>query len=279
VGTLKKVAVIIPFYKETLTDFESMALQQGQNVLANHPLIAIKPNRLTLPEVAKQVPFAAIESFDDHYFANIHGYNQLMLSTEFYERFLNYEFMLIYQLDAFVFSDQLLYWCNQGFDYIGAPWLRSIKHVDIVKAVKSNLKYYFHSKYDVQVDGLPSIMQFENRVGNGGFSLRRVKKFYEVTLNRQISIQRYLANAGHNRYNEDAFWSIEVNRKKKFLNIPGYKKAVSFAFELAPNRALRINNNKLPFGCHAWDRYLEFWRPYFVQQGYQQMDDQAIPKK
>ena len=32
--------------------------------------------------------------------------------------------MLIYQLDAFVFQDDLAYWCQQNYDYIGAPWLR-----------------------------------------------------------------------------------------------------------------------------------------------------------
>ena len=31
--------------------------------------------------------------------------------------------MLIYQLDAYVFKDELLNWANKGYDYIGAPWL------------------------------------------------------------------------------------------------------------------------------------------------------------
>ena len=52
-------------------------------------------------------------------------------------------------------------------------------------------------------------------------------------------------------YNEDAFWSIEVNRKKVVLNIPDYKVALKFAFELAPERAYKINNNQLPFGPYG----------------------------
>lgn len=44
-----------------------------------------------------------------------------MLSAEFYDRFAAYEYVLIYQLDAFVFADRLAEFCQMGYDYIGAP--------------------------------------------------------------------------------------------------------------------------------------------------------------
>ncbi len=31
--------------------------------------------------------------------------------------------MLIYQLDAYVFKGEWLFWANQEYDYIGAPWI------------------------------------------------------------------------------------------------------------------------------------------------------------
>ncbi len=43
-----------------------------------------------------------------------------MMDNTFYKQFLNYEYILIYQLDAFVFKDELNY-CSQGIDYVGAP--------------------------------------------------------------------------------------------------------------------------------------------------------------
>jgi small ligand-binding sensory domain FIST len=35
-------------------------------------------------------------------------------------------------MDCLVFSDQLLAWCNRGYDYVGAPWFKSqmIKRYD-----------------------------------------------------------------------------------------------------------------------------------------------------
>ena len=264
---VKQAAVVIPFYRDTITPYEAIALQQCFKVLANHPIIAIKPNQLTLPPEVQAYPFTEVVNFEDSYFKNIEGYNALMLSPQFYEAFLGYQYILIHQLDAFVFEDKLSYWCDQNYDYIGAPWLRDCDHPDLFKAVKSNLKYYFHIRYDIRKDGVPTKYQWENQVGNGGFSLRRVQKFHDLSISLKSKIDEYLQETSYH-FNEDRFWSTEVNRKKKILNIPGYKKAVEFAFELVPDRALRLTNNQLPFGCHAWDRYVDFWKPVFKAYGY-----------
>jgi hypothetical protein len=263
----EKVTVIIPFYRADISAYEAIAIEQCYKVLSNYPIIAIKPQSLVLPAEVQKYPFTKILSFDDSFFKGIGGYNALMLSASFYKEFLDYEYMLIHQLDAFVFDDRLSYWCNQHYDYIGAPWLKDCDHPDIIKTVKSTIQYYFHTRYNIQKNGKPTRYQYENRVGNGGFSLRRVNKFYEQCLLRKAEIDTYLA-VGDHHFNEDGFWSVEVNRKSKKLNIPGYKTGIKFSVEFAPERAIRLNDNELPFGCHAWDRYADFWRPYFKRYGY-----------
>ncbi len=47
-----------------------------------------------------------------------------MLSPTFYDAFQAYRYVLIYQLDALVFSDRLTEWCEMDWDYVGAPWLK-----------------------------------------------------------------------------------------------------------------------------------------------------------
>lgn len=259
---LKKVAVVIPFYRDTISAYEKIALQQCESILSAYPKIAIKPDYLTLPEDAKFVSFSSTETFDKQYFVSIAGYNRLMLSPEFYTRFMDYEYILIYQLDAFVFSDELNYWCNQNIDYIGAPWIQQTSDSSKTKTLELKIKSYLYTRYDVHRKGLPSDKQFINKVGNGGFSLRRVKMFYDITLSMQSKIHSYLSSDNFH-YNEDAFWSIEVNRKKRILNIPFYKTALKFAFEFHPERAYILNYQQLPFGCHAWDKQVDFWRPIF----------------
>ena len=262
-----QAAIVIPFYRESIRGYERIALEQCFKVLKNHPIIAVKPNSLVLSNDVKKFPFIEIISFDNNFFAGVQGYNSLMLSAQFYHAFLSYEFILIHQLDAFVFKDELEYWCSKPYDYIGAPWLRDCDHPDLFKAIKSNVKYYLHVRYDIRKNGEPTVYQYENRVGNGGFSLRRVDKFYELCLKWKPQIESYLAKEGHH-FNEDRFWSVEVNRKHRNIKLPGYKTGVKFSFELVPDRALRLNDNQLPFGCHAWDRYVDFWQPIFKKYNY-----------
>jgi hypothetical protein len=260
-----KVVIVIPFYRDSLSAYEIIALQQCQRILSAYTIIAVKPASLTLPDAARVCNFDNEESFSDNYFKSIAGYNRLLLSTEFYDRFVAYEYILIYQLDAFVFKDELGYWCNQNIDYVGAPWIRN-KNDGLLKRWELQLKANFYTRFNIKRKGVPSSRQFMNKVGNGGFSLRRTKKFKELTISMQSQITFYLSNAAH-EYNEDMFWSIEVNRKQKLLNIPSWQTGLKFAFEFAPDRALIING-ELPFGCHAWDRHVDFWRPIFKQFNY-----------
>jgi len=261
-----KAAIIIPFYKDQLSAYEAIALQQCFKLLSAYNIIAIKPEKLNLPVSVTNYPFYKVVSFNDSYFESVQGYNRLMLSAEFYAAFTAYEYMLIHQLDAFVFKDELAYWCSQGFDYIGAPWINRVKY-GWFKSVKRSIQYYIHTRYNIVNNGLPTAKQLEYKVGNGGFSLRRVQVFHELCIKYRSTIEIYNSN-DHHYFNEDIFWSIEVNRKRRILKKPSYKQALKFAFEMYPNRALEINNNELPFGCHAWDLNIEFWRPIFSAAGY-----------
>lgn len=262
-----KVAVIVPIYKNTFTELEKISLKQCFKVLPHYITICVKPVSLKLDDISKEHHFNKVVSFEDFYFEDIQGYNKLMLSSEFYKAFLQYEFILLYQLDAFIFRDDLRYWCSQRFDYIGAPWLRCNDYPDIVKKVKSKMQTYLHIKLNKRINGAPTDIQFENKVGNGGFSLRRVSKFYHLSMKYKETIDYYNLYS-HHHFHEDAFWSIEVNRKRKNLNIPNYQKALSFSFENVPERCLMLNGQKLPTGCHAWDKHLNFWRPIFEKLNY-----------
>jgi len=260
----KTPAVIVPLYKTKLNHLEDLSLKQCFKHLSQHKIIAVKPECLSLENY--DYKFNEVISFDDEFFSNIAGYNRLMLSPVFYEKFLSYNYILIYQTDAFVFRDELLYWCKQGYDYIGAPWLRYDKYTDIIKAIKNTTLIYLHIKKNSKQPGsyLPTNRQFENRVGNGGFSLRNPKKFHQICIEEKELIDFYNTKSEH-YFNEDTFWGIEVNRKRKRLNIPGYKKAIYFSLENSLPHAVKIMGDKLPFGCHAWDMHIDFWRPIFAE--------------
>ena len=262
------VAVVIPFYRETLTEYEKISLTQCGRVLGEYPIIAIKPQKITLPDINGYIKPANILSFDNEYFNGVAGYNRLMLSPVFYREFFSFEFILIYQLDAFVFKNELKHWCSLGLDYIGAPWIRRTHHTRLIKTVKANLQRNYFIKYNILSKGLPSGRQFENKVGNGGFSLRRVRVFHDTSIAMSQTIASYLEKGNIHQYNEDAFWSIEVNRQTEMLKIATLAQGLKFAFESYPERAYLLNKQCLPFGCHAWNLYLNYWRPIFKAVGY-----------
>ena len=264
---LKQVAIVIPFYREELTDFEKIALLQCQKILAEYPKIAVKPRSLNLPAEASALTNLETISFDDEYFKDVWGYNRLMLSDFFYRSFSEYQYVLIYQLDAFVLRDDLKYWCGQGLDYVGAPWVRAKPHSGKFSAYWHQLKNDWYVRNNVSKNGKPRVEQLEDRVGNGGFSLRKVDTFLKYCVECKSLIEKY-QKENSSWFHEDIFWSIELNRKEKRLVIPPLETGLQFAFETNPERALLLSYNKLPFGCHAWDKHTDFWRPVFKSMGY-----------
>lgn len=228
------IAVVVPTYKERLSELEHISLFQLFQVLGTYDIFYVAPQSLHAEYLEK----ARVERFTDHLFEGIAGYNQLMLSKDFYMRFIKYKYILIYQLDAFVFYDGLLEFCNLGYDYIGAPWLTGMRK-------KVNDEYIYAN------------------VGNGGFSLRNVQSILRLLTEREEELKNY-------KENEDKFFSFNGDARFKVAPV---SVALKFAFEREVKKCFEKNNNKLPFGCHAWERYdYKFWRTHIEKLGYKLPD-------
>src|SRR5437879_1383914 len=88
------------------------------------PLLLICPESLETSDYAALSTDLRVERMSDKWFATNASYSALLLTRPFYERFAEYEFILIHQPDCFVFQDQLEYWCSRGWDYIAPPFFR-----------------------------------------------------------------------------------------------------------------------------------------------------------
>ena len=248
------VKVVIPFYRSAVSDLEMRSLMQACEVLHSYPLVAVKPVSLDLSEIQAMFPQLSVTSFDDDYFRGISGYNRLMLAPEFYERFLDCRYILIHQLDAFVFRDELTEWCNKGYDYIGAPWLQKpVYRLPVVSTVMSLIHRYR------KAEGKPSKQDLYDKVGNGGLSLRKVACHYRVTQEQASTIGFYLSQKRYHMYNEDVFWATEATG----FSYPKAEEALRFAFDKYPRYCFELNNRQLPFGCHSWykRKMKRFWQP------------------
>lgn len=259
-----KNIVVIPIYRVQPDSLELISFRQCCKVLGTHPICIATYKELDprcYLDVAKEYQTEiSFEYFDKCFFEGITGYNKMMLSKKFYLRFSSYEYLLIYQLDAYVFSDQLDLWCAKGYDYIGAPWFKNFKS---------------HEEVDDW-----------GGVGNGGFSLRRIDYFIRVlgwkgpvnSPHKLVSngawyfpIYRFFYGLGYqNTINfikrditifEDLFYCGTLEGTKLSPIRPNCQEAARFAFEKSPSYLMSITK-QLPFGCHAWRRfeYEVFWK-------------------
>lgn len=265
------VCVVIPVYKNTLTDYETISLTQCIRVLSKYPVALVAPDSLDLTPLTNQFPIQEIHTFSDEFFTDVQAYNRLMLSDQFYAAFDRYTYILIHQLDAFVFRDELAEWCRRGYDYIGAPWLRDCDYGGWADEFWFGWKQRMATWLDLKKDDgvTPREIVSQNRVGNGGFSLRRVSALRRVLREQANRIRAYEKQTMH-QYNEDVFFGIEVNRYWPRLRIPPFRTGLRFAVEFYPERAVNeYNRGQLPFGCHAWDVHeTAYWRPIFAKLGY-----------
>lgn len=255
-----------------MTQSEKVSFSQCCKILGMHSLCIITPDILNCEEYYQCAEKFNVklnrEIFSPKYFDGIKGYNSLCLSKEFYSRFSTYNYMLIYQLDAYVFYDNLSDWCSMGYDYIGAPWFEN----------------YGNHENGNQLWA----------VGNGGFSLRKIdwfihflgckrlygwkelkSKYYKGTIKSLLvcithfmgywqSCDCFLKEFGDN---EDKIFTISAAQTKLKPKIPDSYTAMYFAFEQSPTYLFSITQ-KLPFGCHAWKKYEyeSFWKQYIPIQ-------------
>jgi hypothetical protein len=238
---MKKIVTLVPVYKKTLDSLEMFSLDHSLSVLSEgRDVFFIASETLDQRYYSERYPAIPFITFEAANFESIPGYNRLLLSPSFYERFDDYEFMLILQTDAVLVHDELDFWCAQPFDYVGAPW---------------------PDGYELFVNA--GVFQGSNgkrvkvHVGNGGLSLRRVRKCRDLLAEFAGDIVGVFNRTGSS---EDLFFSVMGALSGDFI-VPNEITASRFSLELKPSYYVAVNGGKLPMGGHAWWKYEpDFWR-------------------
>lgn len=256
--------VVVPVYRTHASRLEQVSLAHLREFLGKYQISFIGPGWLS-----QYWPEHDFIEFPDEYFRSRYDYNRLLLSPLFYRRFAEYTHVLVYQLDALVFSDELLSWCAEPYDYIGATFYRDL----IEQADGYRWRY--------------------SRVAccNGGLSLRRVEAFLAhlegrrslaAAVARRMSrldfkgaalILRYRPYLNpsrprhHESLNEDVYFGVFSPLIEPSLRLPPSEVSNKFAFENVPNEVFERAKRVMPFGCHAFYKSqatLDFWRPHLV---------------
>jgi len=258
----KKVAIVIPTHKTKHESDEELSLRCLDNKLGEIDKFIVCPDKADPRISLKNLKTIKFENF---HFETWLNYNALLKTKIFWSKFIDYEFILLYQTDCLLFKANIEEWINLDYSFIGPP------HINIKKE-----KLSF--------------------VGNGGFSLRKVKDHWEALNNKKIYLfntkrqtLKYLLGRkrlvyflktifkafliyikkrindknysfkesfiSNSIYPEDIFWCMFGPNLNSDYKICPAKKAISFGFESAPQLAFKLNKNKKPFGCHNWTHY------------------------
>lgn len=231
-NTENPIVIVVPVYRNDLSVLECSAFKRCCKIFQSYSICLVSYKELDCSiyeKIAKKSHISLMrQDFDNDYFNGVGGYNRLMLLPDFYQRFCSFKNMLIYQLDAWVFDDEISIWCEKGYDYVGGP---------IPNEIFSRYTEVFCST--MGVDLVPT------NACNGGFSLRKIESFIKLAQQYQDKMGALLD--GH--MSEDIIWSFIMQD-----TIPNREEALQFSFDAYPQECYKENNKRFPMGCHAWFR-------------------------
>lgn len=266
-GPSKRVAVTVPLASHPqLTPDEEISLRHLRHYLGPYDRFVIAPQSMDVPHDDFE-----IVRFPDEYFGSANAATRLMMRPEYYETWSDYEYILTYQLDAIVFSDQLLDWCATGLDFVSAPNYGLADRFSMpcsggfaLRNVQSFLRVFDSDRYAVDPDeywrrltaGMPLPLRVLNLPRK---YLKRLHRFNNV----RRDIELFLRSPGP--ILEDGFFVMHGPKYNPDFRLPTIETALRFAFDETPRVAYELAGRQLPFGAHAWykqDR--QFWEPYLL---------------
>ena len=264
----KPLVIVTPVYLEEITENELLSIQSIKQHLNQYDRAIISPRKFeSNPKFITQWEEYGykVVFFDNQHFSSIEKHNKFLMSQLLYETFAEYDYMLMAQLDVLIFSNSIGYWMDKKLDYVGSSWIinegknkklvgnggnggLSLRNIQTFLKVIDSKKFY--SKRDL-FNILPAYSKVRNILFVGLLiQLKPLQSFAHL-------LKRFFAGK------EDMFWSYYAPFFVEDYHLASLEDTVAFAFERYPEFCFEENQQKLPFGTHAWEKYnIEFWEKH-----------------
>ena len=254
-----QVAILIPTHKTEFDHYETKSILRVIKLYQNKfDIFFICPDKI---KNKFDIYNINVEAFPNIFFSNHSQYNKLCMDKNFYNRFKNYEYILISQTDSIILEDKLDFWYKHNLSYIGGPSY----HKKLINKKPKSPKFFC----------------------NGGFSLRKVDDFINVLdshniyfqnidlkIINQICFRGYFLKFlklllksiffGNKKYfitnfflNEDVFYTYFAKLFIKKFKLPKNSKECAY-FALSEGIEYYIEKyNKKPFGIHGYNKKID----------------------
>ena len=235
--------IIIPIYKTNLEFRRFVTIANTYNLYKDkYDIYFICGKSLDISKYKLFFPNIPYKFYNDNYFRGQDEYSELMLSSFFYEEYINYKYILIAQDDAYITNRlNLEYFLNKKYDYIGAlsniPYDLNID--DLMYAYNNNLTLGdFNKQHNYHL------------FMNGGLSLRKTDVLYNVLKNhKDVGVE----------WEDDVICNI-LNENNNLYNTILVKDIIYFGYEDYDHITFNIykSNNIVPFGIHnTYEQFIE----------------------
>ena len=224
--------IVVPVYNEVPNELERLSLKQLDIIVKDDiEICLVGPNRINFSSYVELFNNnkPKHENFDDKYFESNKSYSQLCLSYDFYKRFDDYEYMLIYQTDCWIFRNEIKKFCDMGYVYIAGP----------IYSPRS------------RCPGFKTSMRLVVR--NGGSSLRKISTMLKLTEQNGYLYNKYKDEWNSVDY-EDMF-ICDVLAHDIYINIPDYRIAEQFSIDTLPRHMNKLN----PMAAHRVFALYQYW--------------------
>ncbi|GAA0558649.1 hypothetical protein GCM10009415_45790 [Chitinophaga japonensis] len=190
----------------------------------------------------------------------------MKVDEQFYALFKAYEFLMTYELDAYIFSADIAGHNGFAYDFIGAPvfegYMAAGPDAPFLEALNSGFSI---RRVQSCIWVLERLRKYKVRWKRYKLLLAAMPFLEKIIKNgwRQVAFNDHLRGYFTNGYfNEDMILTQVVPALFPVFKVAPPEVAAAFSFEVNPERLYRLNRNRLPLGCHAWTKFSAFWQEH-----------------
>ena len=135
--------VLVPTHRSRPTPQEAISLRQLARNLGQHEIVLMTPEGLDTSAHRELLPNASHIAIKKEWMQSHASYNRLIISPLLGSLFRGYSHLLLHEPDSLALHDSLLKWCEQPYDYIGAPWFTPIAGKQGMATLRSRCQFRF----------------------------------------------------------------------------------------------------------------------------------------
>jgi len=278
--------VVIPIYTINLSSTEIAGFHHCLARLKGFPICFLHKNSLELSTIfdaislsSEQVRSCFSVAIDEQWLLSARTYRSLLFQGWFYRLFEKWDYLLIFQQDAWILgaANGLVKWIDKDYTYVGAPWTChlgpdtpdmgvgnggfSLRHVAAMIRVCESFKvnYFPVFRWGKLAYRMPLFRRYHLFPAAQWPSIfcKRLLVFVAMSFGWHNTLHYFSRTAGTQ---EDHLISLFAPLVFPWMRIPSMAEAAEFSVETNPRATCSYYNVIRPFGCHAWEKHdREFW--------------------